>query len=118
FVRSAKSGFSAIDRDVEAAAQVDGATIWRSLLGISIPAAFPAMAAGAVLCWARALSEFGATQLFAGNFQGTTQTMPLAIMSAYESNLNAALAVSVVLLALAFAILMISRALTRGDNTI
>ncbi|CAN5612134.1 ABC transporter permease [soil metagenome] len=116
FVRSAKAGFAAVDPDVEAAAQLDGASIWRVLVGISVPAAFPAMAAGAVLCWARALSEFGATQLFAGNFEGSTQTMPLAIMTAYESDLNAALAISVVLLAIAFLILMLSRALTRGDS--
>ncbi len=116
YVRSAKAGFTTVGRDIEAAAQVDGASMWRVMLDISVPVAFPAMAAGAVLCWARALSEFGATLLFAGNFQGETQTMPLAIMTAFESDLGTALAISVVLLVISFLILLASRAIAREDG--
>ncbi len=118
YLRSAKAGFASIDRDVEAAAELDGASTWRLLRDVSIPAALPAIAAGAVLCWARALSEFGATLLFAGNLQGRTQTMPLAIMTAFESSLGAALALSVILLVISFLILFISRLVTQGERGI
>lgn len=115
YMRSAVAGFTDIDRDVESAAELDGATMIGVLRDISIPAAMPSLAAGAVLCWARALSEFGATLLFAGNLQGRTQTMPLAIMSAFESSLGAALALSVILLVVSFLIIFTSRSLTRRD---
>ncbi len=115
YIRSAIAGFTDLDRDVEAAAEIDGATMARVLRDISVPAAMPSLAAGAVLCWARALSEFGATLLFAGNLQGRTQTMPLAIMTAFESSLGAALALSVILLVVSFAIIFASRYLTRRD---
>lgn len=115
YIRSALAGFSEIDRDVEAAAEIDGASLFRVLKDISVPAAMPSLAAGAVLCWARALSEFGATLLFAGNIRGRTQTMPLAIMTAFESSLGAALALSVILLVVSFMIIFASRSLTRRD---
>lgn len=116
FIRSARAGFAGIDRDVEAAAEVDGASMLRVLRDISVPAAMPSIAAGAVLCWARALSEFGATLLFAGNLRGRTQTMPLAIMTSFESSLGAALALSVILLAASFIIIFASRSLTGRDD--
>ena len=109
YVRSARAGFATVPRDVEEAAQVDGASSWRVLLNISLPAAFPSVTAGIVLCWSRALSEFGATLLFAGNLEGKTQTMPLAIMSAFERSLGASLALSVILLLLSSFILFVSR---------
>jgi len=109
YVRSARAGFATIPRDVEDAAQVDGATSWQVLLNVSVPAALPAITAGAVLCWSRALSEFGATLLFAGNLEGKTQTMPLAIMTAFESNLGSALAIAVILLLISSLILFVSR---------
>jgi molybdate transport system permease protein len=115
FIRSALAGFSEIDRDIEAAAEIDGASLIGVLRDISVPAAMPSLAAGAVLCWARAISEFGATLLFAGNLQGRTQTMPLAIMSAFERSLGAALALSVILLVVSFAIIFASRSLTRRE---
>ena len=109
YVRSARAGFQTIPRDVEDAAQVDGATSWQVLLNVSVPAALPAITAGAVLCWSRALSEFGATLLFAGNLEGKTQTMPLAIMTAFESSLGSALAIAVILLLISSLILFLSR---------
>ena len=66
----------------------------------------PSLIAGAVLCWARALGEFGATITFAGNFPGTTQTMPLAVYLALESNPDAAIVLSLVLLAVSLAVLI------------
>jgi molybdate transport system permease protein len=73
----------------------------------------PAVIGGIVLCWARALSEFGATMMFAGNFRGSTQTMPLAIMTAMESDLFAALSISVILLAISFVTLLLFRLFSR-----
>ena len=111
YVRSAKVGFAAVPRDVEEAAAVDGATPWASFRDVTVPLAMPGIAAGMVLCWARALSEFGATLLFAGNLRGTTQTMPLAIMGAFERSLGEALALAALLLAISAAVLTATRSL-------
>jgi molybdate transport system permease protein len=116
FVRSARTGFAAVQREVEEAAAIDGAGAWRVFRDITWPLARQGAIAGAVLCWARALSEFGATLLFAGNLQGRTQTMPLAIMSAFEGDLTDALALSVILLAASAAVLAIARAVVRDDR--
>jgi molybdate transport system permease protein len=71
--------------------------------------AAPALFGGAVLCWARALGEFGATIMFAGQFLGRTQTMPLAIYAALESDVDAALALSVLLHGISFVLLVLFR---------
>jgi molybdate transport system permease protein len=113
YVRAARVGFQAVDETLEQAAAIDGASPWRGFLHITLPLSLPALLSGIVLCWARALSEFGATMMFAGNLRGTTQTMSLAIMTAMESNLYTALAMSVVLLAVACATLLVFRVLTR-----
>lgn len=109
YIRAAKAGFQAVDPLLEAMAYTLGASRLRTFLRVTLPLAAPAVLGGAVLCWARALSEFGATMMFAGNLRGTTQTMPLAIMSAMESDLFAALALSVLLLAVSFVILLLFR---------
>ncbi len=76
---------------------------------MTLPLVAPGVAAGAVLCWARALGEFGATITFAGNFPGTTRTMPLAVYLALENDPAAAIALSLVLLAVAVATLALLR---------
>jgi len=83
--QSAKSGFKGIDRDIEDAARVDGASEWRIFLFISIPLASKALITGSILSFARALGEFGATLMFAGNIPGVTQTIPTAIYLAIDS---------------------------------
>ncbi|MGX9134318.1 molybdate ABC transporter permease subunit [Rummeliibacillus sp. JY-2-4R] len=83
--QSAKSGFQAINTDIEEAARVDGASEWRILLFISIPLASKALISGSILSFARALGEFGATLMFAGNIPGKTQTIPTAIYIAIDS---------------------------------
>src|SRR5579884_1397596 len=75
YVRGAMLGFRAVPEDVEDAAAIDGASPWVSFRHVSLPLALPGLASGAVLCWARAVSEFGATLMFAGNITGRTQTM-------------------------------------------
>ena len=89
--QSAKSGFQGVDANIEEAARVDGAGEWRILLLISIPLASKALIAGSLLSFARALGEFGATLMFAGNIPGETQTVPTAIYIAIDSG-NMALA--------------------------
>ena len=113
YVRQAAVGFGRIDRNVEEAAMVDGANRTKVFLKITIPLAFPALVAGAVTAWARALGEFGGTIIFAGSFRGITQTMPLAIYGALESNFDAAVALSVLVLGFSFVVILVARFLTR-----
>jgi molybdate transport system permease protein len=113
FIRAAKLGFQSVGRDYEDMAQTLGVTPWRTFFRITLPLATPAMFTGLGLAWARALSEFGATMMFAGNLTGETQTMPLAIMSAMETSLDGALALSVVLLAGSIMLVMGLGLLTR-----
>lgn len=113
YVRQAAVGFSQISRDVEEAAMVDGASRYAVFTKVTVPLALPALVAGAVMAWARALGEFGGTIIFAGSFQGTTQTVPLAIYAALQSNLDAAVALSVLVLGFAFTVILAGRFLTR-----
>jgi molybdate transport system permease protein len=113
YVRQAEVGFGRIDRDVEAAAMVDGAGRAKVFSKITIPLAFPSLVAGAVTAWARALGEFGGTIIFAGSFPGVTQTMPLAIYGTLESDFDAAVALSVLVLGFSFAVILAARFFTR-----
>ena len=113
YVRQAAVGFAGIDRDVEAAAMVDGASRVKVFSKITIPLALPALVAGAVTAWARALGEFGGTIIFAGSFQGVTQTMPLAIYGALERDFDAAVALSVLVLGFSFVVILVARFFTR-----
>ncbi|MBI2761775.1 MAG: molybdate ABC transporter permease subunit [Chloroflexi bacterium] len=113
YIRSAKAGFQSVDVALEQMAYTLGVSRVRTFFRVTLPLALPAVFGGAVLCWARALSEFGATMMFAGNYRGTTQTMPLAILTALESDLFAALSISVILLAVSFAVLLVFRVLSR-----
>jgi molybdate transport system permease protein len=109
FIRAARAGFARVDREIEEAAAIDGASPWQVFRLVTVPLAIPALSSGLVLCWARAVGEFGATMMFAGSFIGRTQTMPLAIMGAMESDLYAALALSLLLIILSFAVLFLYR---------
>ena len=94
------------DRGVEAAAASLGASPLRVFWKVTLPAIAPSLRAGMVLAWARALGEFGATVTFAGNLQGRTQTLPLAVFVSLENDRNAALAMSLVMVAVSFAVLL------------
>jgi molybdate transport system permease protein len=109
YVRQAAVGFAQVRRDVEEAAMVDGASRASVFARVTVPLAFPALVAGAVMAWARALGEFGGTIIFAGSFQGVTQTIPLAIFAARESNFDAAVALSVMVLVFAFTVILVAR---------
>jgi molybdate transport system permease protein len=97
------------DRRYEEAAATLGASTWGTFWRVTLPLMAPSVAAGSVLCFARALGEFGATITFAGNAPGTTQTMPLAVYIALESNPEQAVALALVLLAVSVAILLMLR---------
>lgn len=105
-VLTVESGLRSGDDRFEDAAATLGASRWTIFRRITLPNAAPAIVAGAVLCWARALGEFGATVTFAGNLQGRTQTMPLAVFLALESDREAAIALSLVLIAVSLGVLI------------
>ncbi len=116
YVRQAATGFGAVDRTVEEAALVDGASRSTVFFRVTIPLAFPALVAGALTAWARALGEFGATIIFAGSFRGITQTIPLAIFAEFQSDIDAAVALSVLVLGFAFVVILAVRYLTAGTT--
>jgi molybdate transport system permease protein len=110
YVRAARAGFARVSRELEEAASDLGAPPIRVFRTVTIPIARPGLAAGAVLAWARAVGEFGATIMFAGNFTGRTQTMPLAIYGRYEAgDLNTALVLSAILLGASLLVLLAVR---------
>ncbi len=113
YVRQATVGFAGVRRDVEEAALVDGAGRLSAFIRVTVPLAFPALVAGAVMAWARALGEFGGTVIFAGSFRGVTQTIPLAIFAEFQSNIDAAVALSVLVLGFAFVVILTVKYLTR-----
>ena len=97
------------NRGLEEAAATLGARPFTTFRRVTLPLIAPSLVAGSVLCWARALGEFGATITFAGNFPGRTETMPLAVYLALESNPGAAVALSLVLLAVSVTALVLLR---------
>jgi molybdate transport system permease protein len=113
YVQAAKTAFSGVDRELEQAAAVDGAEPLRIFRHITLPLTVPALFGGVLMTWARALGEFGATIIFAGNFPGRTQTMPLAIYLGFELDLQSALTLSLVLLALSLGVLLVVRGVLR-----
>jgi molybdate transport system permease protein len=117
YVRTARSGFARYDRGMEDAAADLGASPLRVLSTVTLPLARPALGAGAVLAWARALGEFGATIMFAGSIAGRTETMPLAVYGRYEAgDLNTALLLSLILVSCAMLVLLSVRLTTRPSS--
>lgn len=116
YIRTVKAGFESVEPVYEGVASTLGASPLRTFLRVTLPLAWPSLVAGAILCWARALSELGATLIFAGNLQGETRTMPLAIISAFESgrSIEVPIALSVILVAAAAVLLLLLRLLARG----
>lgn len=107
YIKSAAFGFASIDCELRKAAALDGAGRWQTFLYVMLPMSWMSIMSGCVLTWARALGEFGATIIFAGNFPGRTQTMPLAIYIGFELDLSVALTLSVILIGLSFLTLVL-----------
>ncbi len=124
YIKAAKAGFAGVDRELEMVAEMYGASGWYTFTRITAPLAFPSLLGGAVMTWSRALGEFGATIFFAGNRQGITQTIPLAIFQEEQaSHFETALAMSAILVAASFAILiavkwLTARLLISDDDTL
>jgi molybdate transport system permease protein len=111
YIKSAAIGFATVNRQLKEAACLDGAGPWDLFRCVTVPIAWPAIVGGGVMCWCRALGEFGATIIFAGNYPGRTQTMPLAIYLGFELNLNTALTLSAILIGFSFAALIVVKIL-------
>lgn len=111
YVKAAAAGFASVDRDLEQASGLDGASPLETFRFVTVPLAWTAMLGGAVMTWARALGEFGATIIFAGNLPGRTQTMPLAIYIGFELDLGIALTLAAILLTVSFGVLFVVRAI-------
>ncbi len=102
YIKAAAIGFAGINKELKQAAALDGANRWQVFRYIMLPLSANALLSGCVMTWARALGEFGATIIFAGNYPGRTQTMPLAIYIGFEIDLNVALTLSIVLICFSF----------------
>lgn len=113
YVREAANAFQALQPSILEAARIDGASPAQLLLSVMLPGAAPFLITGAILAWARALSEFGATILFAGSLQGVTQTLPIAIYIGFETNMSQAKAIALILLVLASVTLVLLKFLFR-----
>ncbi len=115
YIRSARAGIAGVDRDVEDAARVDGATERDVFRWVTVSLAGPALAAGAVMSWSRALGEFGATIMFAGSLEGRTQTLPLVVYAEFGGgDLDASVAAATILILAAFGVLVSVRVLRWG----
>ena len=117
YIRQAQTAFQAVDRSLLDASRTLGSGEGLTFLRVAIPVAVPGLAAGLALAWGRALGEFGATLMFAGNFQGITQTAPLAIYDQFATDFPAALGLSAVLVAASAALLLVVK-LIPGSTTL
>ncbi|WP_250986864.1 ABC transporter permease [Methanoculleus oceani] len=113
YIRQARASFEAVDRIYEDAARTLGASPMTVALRVTIPLACGGLISGAILSFARALGEFGATIMFAGNFQGRTQTMPLAIYTTMQGDLSAAISLAIILVVISFAVIAAVKIITR-----
>jgi molybdate transport system permease protein len=116
YIRTVKAGFESVSPDYEGVASTLGASSWRIFRRIVLPLSWPSVVAGAILCWARGLSELGATLIFAGNFENRTQTMPLAIIGVFDAgrSIDVAIALGVILVLAAAVLLLLLRLVARS----
>ena len=110
-LRSAKTGFESMDKDVLNSAKILSGSRLRVFFTVSLPLAIRAITSGTMMTWARAMGEFGATLMFAGNLPGITQTMPLAIYTLLYSNPLAGVMLSIILIVISFTILILIKLL-------
>ena len=113
YIRQARTSFEDVDLSLENAARTLGATRVYTFVHVILPIAMNGLISGAIMAFARSLGEFGATIMFAGNFQGRTQTMPLAIYTAMQGDLDVSLCLSIILVAFSFVVIVLVKTLTR-----
>jgi molybdate transport system permease protein len=118
YIRTVKAGIEGVSSEYEGVAATLGASPLRIFWRIVLPLSWPSVVAGAILCWARGLSELGATLIFAGNFEGRTQTMPLAIIAVFDAgrSINVAIALAVILVMAAVVLLLALRLVARSAS--
>jgi molybdate transport system permease protein len=109
YIRSTTLGFSNVGCEIKRAAALDGASRLQVFRYIMVPMSWASIINGCILTWARALGEFGATILFAGNLSGKTQTMPLAIYLGFEVNMQSAITLSAILIVISVIVLVIAK---------
>lgn len=114
FVKTTAEGFKAVDERLELTAMTLGDSRLKAFVRITLPLAAGSILTGAIMSWARGLAEFGATIMFAGNFQGVTQTLPLAIYSAMETDLSAALGIAQVMVLVSMILLVSVHLISKG----
>jgi molybdate transport system permease protein len=113
YLRQAKTSFEDVDAALEGAARTLGASRVYTFFYVTLPIAFNGLISGSIMTFARSLGEFGATIMFAGNFQGRTQTMPLAIYTAMQGDFNISLCLAMILVVVSFSVIAIVKLLTR-----
>lgn len=113
YIRQARTSFEDVDPAFENAARTLGASRFYTFFHVILPIAMNGLFSGAIMAFARSLGEFGATIMFAGNFQGRTQTMPLAIYTAMQGDLDVSLCLAIILVAISFAVIALVKILTR-----
>jgi len=113
YIRQARTSFEDVDLAFENAARTLGASRVYTFFHVIIPIAINGLISGAIMAFARSLGEFGATMMFAGNFQGRTQTMPLAIYTAMQGDLDVSLCIAIILVAISFVVIVLVKILTR-----
>ncbi len=111
FIKAAKAGFESVDPELERVSTTLGEGDLRTFVRVTVPLAAPALLGGIVMTWARALGEFGATIMFAGSLRGVTETVPLAIYDALQTDLDAALMLSALLVVISFVVLIVFKTL-------
>lgn len=117
YVQTATVSFRRIDERVLVVARTLGASPWQVFAKLALPLAGPGLVGGAALGWSRALGEFGATLMFAGSLEGRTQTLPLAVYAALETDVRAAEALSILLVMVSFVLLATVQAAMRRMST-
>jgi molybdate transport system permease protein len=113
YIRQARTSFEDVDQSFEDAARTLGASRVYAFFHVILPIAINGLISGAIMAFARSLGEFGATIMFAGNFQGRTQTMPLAIYTAMQGDLDVALCLAMILVVISFLVIALVKTLTR-----
>lgn len=113
YIRQARTSFEDVDLAFENAARTLGASRVYTFFHVILPIAFNGLVSGAIMAFARSLGEFGATIMFAGNFQGRTQTMPLAIYTAMQGDLDVSLCLAIILVVISFIVIALVKTLTK-----
>jgi len=117
YIKTAAEGFRKVDQQLERTAMTLGDTRWRAFVRISLPLAKGSLITGGIMAWARGIAEFGATIMFAGNMPSVTQTLPLAIYSAMETDMAAALSIARLMVILSLTLLLVLYRLSRKGST-